>query len=384
MGSWDCDCAICAGPLSVRRPLSDRPRTARFCRRHPESRPPNEREGSGDGNDPDEQETDDDDESITSEDEESSFDPEILTEEDYQWMNTMHTLTVRRNPTATNRIDRAFTGIGAVSGPGEYMDSGRINVRIGDDPNFDPEGDNQCYDGAYPFHWPCYRLLRKAFGCDGDFNMAEKHRLFWTMCRASSMCAYRLDELDHTDICFPSEQWWSAVPGLEFLVTNPMDSTGLVDLVRQTIQTIPRPPSRIDLSQRVKNDPFQRLPAELVENICSFIPADSIFPFVTASWVVNDTLRNNAFWKRQMGICMPWFFELLQLLDPSGPEGDARAEELDLKNRDHKKLFLLVDRVTKPRPFMRGPWMRLANRRRIWYLCKQLYDRFKSVRLPID
>lgn len=39
-----------------------------------------------------------------------------------------------------------------------------------------------------------------------------------------------------------------------------------------------------------------------------------------------------------------------------------------------KGLLLAVDSLTRPKKHMRGSFMGLANRRRIWSLCKQIAD----------
>lgn len=43
---------------------------------------------------------------------------------------------------------------------------------------------------------------------------------------------------------------------------------------------------------------------------------------------------------------------------------------------DYKGLFLFLDAATQPRKGITGPWMALANRRRIWGVCGQLVDAY--------
>ena len=60
----------------------------------------------------------------------------------------------------------------------------------------------------------------------------------------------------------------------------------------------------------------------------------------------------------------PWFWEL----------GDLVAEQNFV---DYKGLFLWLEAVTRPRKGVSGPWMGLANRRRIWGVCGQLADAYR-------
>lgn len=63
----------------------------------------------------------------------------------------------------------------------------------------------------------------------------------------------------------------------------------------------------------------------------------------------------------------PWLWEIIDLVD-----GD------ELPGFDYKGLFLWLDKVTQPKFGMGGPFMGVANRRRIWGVCGQLVDAYKD------
>jgi hypothetical protein len=93
MGSWDCYCAICGGPFGGAQ-VSRKPRTPRFRRRFPklDHAEGNRDEHQGDHEAEEEETEDDDNESLESFDEEHNYDPEIISESDTEWSNTLHIL----------------------------------------------------------------------------------------------------------------------------------------------------------------------------------------------------------------------------------------------------------------------------------------------------
>lgn len=101
MGSWDCYCAICGSTISGAI-ISEKPRTARFHKRRAEER--REAAAAAAGQDaPVYEESDedsDDNESLDSYDEEYSYDPAILSDEDIEWTSSLHILGF--NPDANN------------------------------------------------------------------------------------------------------------------------------------------------------------------------------------------------------------------------------------------------------------------------------------------
>lgn len=62
---------------------------------------------------------------------------------------------------------------------------------------------------------------------------------------------------------------------------------------------------------------------------------------------------------------MPWFWELHKLV-----------EEDNVPDLDYKNLYLWLNKATMPVYGMRGPFLGIANRRRIWCACAQLAEKY--------
>ncbi|QSS58989.1 F-box domain-containing protein, partial [Histoplasma capsulatum] len=75
--------------------------------------------------------------------------------------------------------------------------------------------------------------------------------------------------------------------------------------------------------------------------------------------------RHPALWKQLMYWGMPWFWELHKLV-----------EEDNVTDLDYKNLYLWLNKATMPVYGMRGPFLGIANRRRIWCACAQLAEKY--------
>jgi len=92
MGSWDCYCAICGGTFGGGQ-VAAQPRTARFLRHHRnQDTDHNETEAEEEANEEEEDDADGVPGSVDSWEEDHSYDPEIISEEDIEWTNTLHIL----------------------------------------------------------------------------------------------------------------------------------------------------------------------------------------------------------------------------------------------------------------------------------------------------
>lgn len=91
MGSWDCYCAICGGPF-VGVDVSRKPRTARFRRRWARAKKRQEGDLSDDEDVSSEGEPDDDNESLNSFEEDNEYDPEVVSEQEVGWIESLHVL----------------------------------------------------------------------------------------------------------------------------------------------------------------------------------------------------------------------------------------------------------------------------------------------------
>ncbi|KAI5456951.1 hypothetical protein BGZ63DRAFT_408421 [Mariannaea sp. PMI_226] len=374
MGGWDIYCAICGGPLKpVSDDISRKQRTARFRRLHRnggvegddvESQPEedNEAQQNEDGDDGDDGSImSEDEESLATSEEEVSYDPDVISPADVEWVESVHVLGC--NPEAAS-TSKAF--ISGPCGPGGF--DGTVEIAPGDD-RFCYFVDDSEYP-IFPFHWCCFELLSKALTGKTDPDLIDKDILYkvWLGLGSNDKC--RLPTIDYGDPGPDGSQYWLAEAGKEFFVVDPMKTPhGLTDLIASTIEgsAFNDPPPHPDLAPRVQHDPFLKLPADLIDSIAFLLPTKDLFNLLNASWVAFSTLSNNTgFWMRCIRGHMPWFFEAHDFLD--------KSDKLNGKSR--KMIYRWLDQVTYPRRHISGPFMSIANRRRVWHVCEQLAEKY--------
>ncbi|KAI1418036.1 hypothetical protein F5Y13DRAFT_150420 [Hypoxylon sp. FL1857] len=124
-----------------------------------------------------------------------------------------------------------------------------------------------------------------------------------------------------------------------------------------------KPVSKVDLSSKVRHDPFAKLPYSVICRI-SFLIYDTTVPdFATASWAVHSATRSKtSFWKSSLQHNMAWFFEIQELMRL----GALRRPEM------FKGIFLWANKKIWVSNGLKGPLMYVANRRRIWSICEDL------------
>lgn len=162
------------------------------------------------------------------------------------------------------------------------------------------------------------------------------------------------------------------------MVAYPLANPQFTLLLRNTVSTddfaLPTPlltssPSTsASLSSRVRNDPFARIPYDITHQLALLLPAESVLALARASYPVHAAIRdgraNPGFWRQALRRCMPWFTELHTLM---------RHGTVDEESTDYKGLFLWLEMSTRPRRGLAGPFMGVANRRRVWGVSEQ-YD----------
>lgn len=267
---------------------------------------------------------------------------------------------------------------GCVSGVGRYYDSAQVSVEKGDDPNFDPTAEIVAYDGSIPFHWPCFEILGTVLEGKAGIAGVNKLKLLNTMWKAHPMLSSCLDRLDYGNPGPANEQWWISEPGTEFVVIHPTISLEKTTaLIRERWMKSTQVVSPSDRVRRASADSFQKLPLELLLKTCNMLTPQSLYQLALASPTVDALLGDKPFWKRYLSIHMPWSYELLLLLDDES--------QTSFQNVDFKSLVRWVDQESTPRLWMRGPFMSIANRRRIWHVCEQLESVYsgRAVRFPL-
>ncbi|RYP73013.1 hypothetical protein DL771_003881 [Monosporascus sp. 5C6A] len=292
------------------------------------------------------------------------YNPEVITEVEVQWARDTYIIACRKNEL------RELVGPAFISGPCSYSGYGSVDLKdeAGNDPNFD--SDNQCYfafDGTtlvYPFHKPCLEMLAWVLTGTPQLELLDKDRLYKTL-HNLPMESYRPD-LDY-NFGGPNPYRmsnWFPDQGMEFLVANPLPASRTVqDLLRGTVGSADFVLGGLDLSTRVRFDPFRGLPYDLMHEIFGLLSAEDLVRLATASWPIHFVLRSNSgFWTLYAKQTLPWFPEFRELL------GDSTL----LDGKSLTKLFCWADKATIRKEGMTGPLMSIANRRRIWGICEQI------------
>jgi hypothetical protein len=124
-----------------------------------------------------------------------------------------------------------------------------------------------------------------------------------------------------------------------------------------------------DISHKVQNDPLNVLPFDVFYIICEYLEERDILKLVQASCHVHVLTRNNSFWKQMVhSKFVPWLWELNDMLSQYGLPA----------NLDFKCMFLWLERVTRYENVSGSVVMGIANRKRIWNTCEQLYYMYNA------
>ncbi|KAF3038607.1 hypothetical protein E8E12_000886 [Didymella heteroderae] len=399
MGSWDCYCMLCCGPLkSSSVDVGDSDAKALRKRERSVRRMVREEKGldglpGGDkieASDEDEHEAKDDDaasslpklslESVAQNElyhgnpykgmydyyEEYSYDPRLLTKKDVAWLDRCRTIGFN-----------ADTKKAYITGLGTYVDWGDFETsQPGSDPN-DPHPEQgrtyPCYmedggdidDPTFPFHETCYAILAKRMGFDDPASIT-KDVLYKV---ASALGEGNGDSLRVDYGGEFSNQFWANRPGEEYVVTCPEDEgLDFRNLIWKCM-----PPSLLlvepqpDLSLKVQHDPLSILPFDLLCTILQHLSVHDTLNLMQASHHVCTTTREPTFWRSMIRTHIaPWFWETQSLVN-----GET------LQGFDYKGLFLWLDKITEPKLGMQGPFLGVANRRRIWSVCGLVANAYK-------
>lgn len=159
---------------------------------------------------------------------------------------------------------------------------------------------------------------------------------------------------------------------LQLLVSNPTEPIAdyvQASLAKHAAGSAPRG-DFAHLRHKVRRDPFATVPYDVLDHCVSFLPNESLLALCQASLPVYSAFDGH-FWKQRMLLSMPWFFEAIPLLE------DAAF----MSNMDPRRMFVCLERMSKPQRGLRGLRMNIANRRRVWGICAQLAARYNE-KLP--
>jgi len=120
---------------------------------------------------------------------------------------------------------------------------------------------------------------------------------------------------------------------------------------------------------RVQNDPFCKLPVELIHHIAYYTEGHELIALRQVSRFVRQATRSNSFWKRMLLREQAWLWDTPFSLECWEPPGEAAGTQHLV---DWEKLYIVMEMSTARCFGTKGTMMALANRRRIWKVCEQI------------
>ncbi|KAK3984676.1 hypothetical protein QBC44DRAFT_374920 [Cladorrhinum sp. PSN332] len=180
---------------------------------------------------------------------------------------------------------------------------------------------------------------------------------------------------DHWD-----DQYWHCRAGEEVSIADPGEVNGLDQYIRNLMIAsgyfqLPEPPA-LDLGHQVQQDPFRKLPVEILTEIAWHLEnMEDLVNLGKTSWYANLFLRgaSNIFWKDMMILQTEWFPELR----------DCVIRHRDLSKVNMKGAYLWTNTNTRAarNTQRREGLIGIANRRRIFKVCCDLVARCQRKRL---
>ncbi|KAH8425283.1 F-box protein [Aspergillus melleus] len=172
------------------------------------------------------------------------------------------------------------------------------------------------------------------------------------------------------DVSRAQGRYWECIPGAEYCATHPTNIPNLDVFIESSMTThagLKLPSEEVTAGDRNPTNPFGRLPFEIVERICLYLPGESLKALTQASLSIQLLTQDNFFWKRFMQWDMPWFWELQT----------SQTQKKAPEDLNYKRLYLWLDNMTTPRYGMDDlSVIGVANRRRIWGVCEQLAPQY--------
>ncbi|GAB1210217.1 hypothetical protein APSETT445_009008 [Aspergillus pseudonomiae] len=264
-----------------------------------------------------------------------SYDPRLVDTDNISWLYKAYCLGSNPPPSGTSKTNNYDEGTEDAAGP------------------------------VLPFHWSCFEILTRVLTGSTEINNVNLNALYSVMSALTNHSSLHLSYGD--DILRSQGRYWECIPGAEYCAKNPTD-TPMVDELFQNLSTdskFKRPSLEIELRERRPTDPFGQLPLEIAQQICMFLPGDSLKALAQASLSVQMITQDNSFWKRFMQWDMPWLWEFQTLQTQ--------------KDVNYKSLYLWLNKMTTPRYGMDDlNLMGVANRRRVWGVCEQLASRYNN------
>lgn len=242
----------------------------------------------------------------------------------------------------------------------------------------------------FPMHMPCLELLcRNLTPLASPFanSQLNKDALYFTLL---TLCDYNPQALmiSYGAAESSQERNWVCRSGYEWVVAHPginTDSRAVYSLLRNRL-ALPRPRLFVkeDLSAKVRSDPFQNLPYDLLYRLSGLLSDRDLFALCTASWPMHLLLRNNyKFWRyRVTKVSMPWFKEALTVLAEQKTTEEWKTREKNehgFHERNWKGVLSTLNELLVSDEGKSGVLMGIKNRRRIWDMCRVIGQTYRAV-----
>jgi hypothetical protein len=120
---------------------------------------------------------------------------------------------------------------------------------------------------------------------------------------------------------------------------------------------------------RVQNDPFCKLPVELVHQIANYIEGNELIALRQVSRFVRQATRSSDYWRRLLFHEEAWLWDTPFSVEFWEPPGKSTNTQHLV---DWEKLYIVMEKSTASGIGTKGAMMALANRRRIWKVCGEI------------
>lgn len=124
----------------------------------------------------------------------------------------------------------------------------------------------------------------------------------------------------------------------------------------------------------IQQDPFCKLPPELILHTTTYMEGLDILALRKASLSFRNTTSDSKFWKSLLQREQKWLWD--SIFDPRFWESSERPQSQSV---DWKKLYTLLEKSTGYSYGLKGEMMALANRRRIWKVCERIGEVYDNV-----
>jgi hypothetical protein len=115
-------------------------------------------------------------------------------------------------------------------------------------------------------------------------------------------------------------------------------------------------------------DPFGKLPHELIDSVAESLTVSELLVLCQTSMVVREATRGSGIWRRKVYRDMKWAVDVLSEI-----VGEEQAERTEADPVDWMKVYMLFDHANAHDAWgMKGDYLGLANRKRIWNVCEQI------------